>query len=258
LPIEPQSGESVLILGWHEALRVFAAFDPIRHQHPSASSPSLQIPLSVLAAAATGRVRRHVRGNEEIALAFPPSKLGEYIEYQLYLHDSLEDHDALIDEIVRKSASPEVENAESAIDLAAGRRLRSGQRFRQSVEARQAIERQAMTVARDFLERRGWKVDDVSRSNPYDFRCMRESTTLHVEVKGTTSAGATVLLTPNEVVHARNTTAQVALIVVCGITLSGTSSRPQAKGGSPEVFFPWDIQDDALTPTGYEYRTPRE
>ena len=49
----------------------------------------------------------------------------------------------------------------------------------------------------------GWSVGDVSLSESYDLRCTRQGEELHVEVKGTTSQGERVLLTRNEVAHAR-------------------------------------------------------
>ena len=42
---------------------------------------------------------------------------------------------------------------------------------------------------------------------------------LHVEVKGTTSRGDKVLLTRNEVSHARGTDAGLALFVLAGVVL---------------------------------------
>ena len=67
---------------------------------------------------------------------------------------------------------------------------------------------------------------------------------LRVEEKGTTGAGGSVLLTRNEVAHARKHYPDVALFVLSGVTLEGRGTgAPQASGGEPRVFDPWDLND---------------
>jgi hypothetical protein len=53
-----------------------------------------------------------------------------------------------------------------------------------SSEIREAIELHAMAMAEEFLKSQGWeKVENVSQSKPYDFKCGRGRETLFVEVK---------------------------------------------------------------------------
>jgi hypothetical protein len=77
-----------------------------------------------------------------------------------------------------------------------------------------------MEVARECLAANGCiHIDDVSLHESYDLRCELGGDDLHVEVKGTTSDGDRVLLTRNEVSHARDWYPRVALIVVSCIEL---------------------------------------
>lgn len=64
-----------------------------------------------------------------------------------------------------------------------------------------------------------------------DLWCVRKGEPeLHVEVKGTTADGAEVLLTPNEVQHARSDYPNVALFVMARIEVG------EAEGGTIEAF----------------------
>lgn len=134
--------------------------------------------------------------------------------------------------------------------------IKSGQRFCESAEARQAIEKHAMNRATEHLEENGWKVRDVSRENRgYDLHCKRRGEALMVEVKGTTGDGTKVLLTPNEVLHARTRRPKVGLIVVFRILLS-----PQlgTRDGEIRELKAWDVDRGILTPVGYEYTLPQK
>jgi hypothetical protein len=149
----------------------------------------------------------------------------------------------------------EVVEALELTRVAAGKRPR-GQGFRVNAEARRAVELRAVAVARALLEADEWFVDDVSATQPYDLDCVRGAERLHVEVKGTVSDGASVLLTPGEVRHAREPH-DLALVVVSRVELERDpeSGEWSATGGTPEVVLPWDIDADGeLIATGYEYR----
>jgi hypothetical protein len=121
---------------------------------------------------------------------------------------------------------------------------------------RQAVERRAMTVARKRLERDGWGVEDVSADQSYDLHCANGRRELHVEVKGTTGAGASILLTRNEVRLAYEHAAEVALYVVSEIQLNRERPSPLATGGTLRRFDPWRIDAGILEPVGYEWLLP--
>lgn len=154
--------------------------------------------------------------------------------------------------------TPEIVDAEFAIAEVAGKK-RSGQGFRIGVAERQAIEQYAMQVAIAHYEEQGWSVEDVSATCSYDLMCKRNGgEELHVEVKGTTSDGKQILLTANEVEHARYRYPHVALFVLTNIKIERTSTgeiRPS--GGEKLPIDQWNVDEGVLTPLAYAYIVPK-
>jgi Domain of unknown function (DUF3883) len=112
-----------------------------------------------------------------------------------------------------------------------------------------------MDVAMAHYEGQGWHVTDGAAIQSYDLYCRRgEDEALRVEVKGTTTAGAQVLLTRGEVEHARAQYPQVALFIVAHITVSGTDETEYAaSGGESIIYAPWRIEDGELAPLAFAY-----
>jgi hypothetical protein len=135
-----------------------------------------------------------------------------------------------------------------------------GQGYSVDQVAKLAVEAQAMLAAKDYYLSQGWEVDDsVHKNSPFDLECMRNGEVKHVEVKGTTTEGNDVFLTPNEVKHARQCHADkqcqsVALFVVSQVKVQpGAAGELQASGGLPRRLDPWILIDDQLEPTGYRH-----
>lgn len=128
---------------------------------------------------------------------------------------------------------------------------KSGQGFMMSPRVRRAVEEYAVSRARAHYEGRGYSVEIVGK--PYDLLCTRgDGDTLYVEVKGTQGTGLEVLLTPNEVGHARQQRDRMALFVVSGIVVSGQETdSPVAAGGDAAIYEPWDVDAGDLRPIGY-------
>lgn len=118
-------------------------------------------------------------------------------------------------------------------------------------ERRRAVERHAVDIATRDLEARGYEVVDVGDEASFDLLCHRDGEWLDAEVKGTTTAGEAVILTRNEVEHAR--TATTSLFVVDSIVLheDGTTSD-----GTLRRIDEWVPDDDDLTATVYRYSVP--
>lgn len=146
--------------------------------------------------------------------------------------------------------SDEVEAAREALAELAGAAA-EGQGYQSFTPRRKAIEERAMAAAMAYFGERGWAVDDVSSSRSYDLECTRQADVLHVEVKGTTSRGASILLTANEVEHARDFP-HTALFVLHGIRVRG-NDPPVASGGRARIIDPWRISDERLEPLAYSY-----
>jgi hypothetical protein len=146
----------------------------------------------------------------------------------------------------------------AAVIDAAGKLARrgGGQGFQLDVAVKVAVEAHAMNAATDFY-REDWHVEDVHGAESYDLICRRHGEEKHVEVKGTTTDGTEVILTPNEVRHAREHP-YTALFILSNITIERTvHGTVTAVGGDQQLFDPWPIDDGTLTPLGFRYQVPR-
>jgi uncharacterized protein DUF3883 len=153
-----------------------------------------------------------------------------------------------------RGASDDVKAVSEVVDAAAGRRI-SGQGFVISTVVKVAVEMHAMRRARELLEEAGWEVEDVSRREPCDLECRRgEAAVLHVEVKGTTTAGGVVLVTPNEIAHALAHHPHTLLFIVHDIDVDGEETEaPVASNGEVRRVDGWAQHTDRLRAVGYEY-----
>jgi hypothetical protein len=154
------------------------------------------------------------------------------------------------------SGSPS-EEARNVLEELAGKR-QGGQGRRMDVGLRLAIEAHAMGLAISYFAGLGCECADITGDRlPYDLRCFRDGSEFRVEVKGTTSDGQSVLLTPREVKHAKAGATPTVLCVVFGINTSQKADGTWiATGGSIRELNPWVIQQSALEPVGYLYHLP--
>lgn len=130
-----------------------------------------------------------------------------------------------------------------------------GQGFQLDQEAKAAVEALAMNVATEFYSK-AWDVEDVHGTKSYDLICRRGGQVTHVEVKGTTTDGVEVILTPNEVKHARENPG-TALFVLSNITVErAEDGTVTATGGTYRTYDPWRLDDGTLTPLGFRYQVP--
>jgi hypothetical protein len=150
----------------------------------------------------------------------------------------------------------EDDEVEAAAEAAEAGRL-GGQGFSVSPKVRKAVEEHAMQVATDYFEARGYEV--VTKGKPYDLCCTLGGKVIHVEVKGTQTAGASVVLTKNEVRHQREHHPNNALFVLYNVQVSTDPENPVASGGDARVLMPWNIAEDGkLTPMTYDYELPEQ
>ncbi|MFC0038047.1 MrcB family domain-containing protein [Actinomadura rayongensis] len=152
---------------------------------------------------------------------------------------------------------PEVIEAEEASAKAARRRkVRSkGQGIRLNAEERRILEQHSVNMATKYFRDQGWSVKDVGAKESYDLFLKRDGQRLHVEVKGTTSTGAQVVLTRPEVETQRKLGPANALVVVHSIHLDRASTPPVASGGILCCTSPWYIEEEDLTVVSYVYKT---
>ncbi|MBB5908134.1 MrcB family domain-containing protein [Actinoalloteichus hymeniacidonis] len=148
--------------------------------------------------------------------------------------------------------APEVSDATIASRNIARARV-DGPRFRLSAAERIAIERRAVQLASAHLISQGFAVRDVGATHSYDLDVTRSDSRLFVEVKGTTTDGAEIVLTAAEVELHKKEYPHNALIVVTNIALDSTSVPPVAIGGTLYMIRPWEVSEAALRPISYRY-----
>ncbi|MGW5053735.1 protein NO VEIN domain-containing protein [Actinokineospora sp. NPDC004072] len=153
------------------------------------------------------------------------------------------------------SPDPDVMDAVLDAERAAGRTRRQGRGL--TAAEKTAVERRAMEVAGEHLVGQGWDVEDVGATRSYDIDATRGEEHLFVEVKGTTSAGEEVVLTRREVELMTDEYPHTMLIVVHGIELDRSGETPVARGGVLDVYHPWRVEPERLTPISYQYRTEK-
>jgi hypothetical protein len=150
--------------------------------------------------------------------------------------------------------SPEVQDALTAIDeISRPRAIRPPRRL--TAAENKAIEQHAVNLVRRYLEDRHYVTTDVGATESYDVRAVRADQVVKIEVKGTTSDGAEIVLTYNEVELHNTEHPNNALAVVKHIILDHTG--PTARGGELELLMPWSVERERLRPMAYRYRLGR-
>jgi len=134
-----------------------------------------------------------------------------------------------------------------------------GQGIGLSPAERRAVEAHAMSLAFAHYKAMGWEVVDKSAFGPYDLMAVKADQKRFIEVKGTTGAGLSVLLTHGEVKHAMEHITDSVLVVVANIKLARENDRWVTSGGEIVCHqSPWVITKESLLPTQFRYAIPRE
>lgn len=130
----------------------------------------------------------------------------------------------------------------------------NGQGFGLTAAERKAVEMHAMLIAKETYEAAGWQVINTSSSKPYDLVARKSGSIRYIEVKGTTGAGKSIILTSGEVEHAQSNPHEHCLIVISGIFLTKIDGQWTASGGAVSTHLdPWTVLPQNLQPTQYRY-----
>ena len=130
-----------------------------------------------------------------------------------------------------------------------------GPRYLTDTELRIGVERYAVRVVRSWYSERGAS-GVVELGKPYDLELTWNRTVRHIEVKGSTMVGVdTVLLTRNEVTHARRYQA-TDLVVVDSIEFSRPANEYTFSGGRLRRWEDWAPNDSDLSGLQYQYSLP--
>jgi hypothetical protein len=111
-----------------------------------------------------------------------------------------------------------------------------------------------MAECRHYYEGRGFRMQDTSKTNPFDFIATRNVETRRIEAKGCTGGLGEVIVTAGEVLAAREVGVFTDLFVMSKIKLSETEpGKFRGYGGKVTVVRNWVPLDEDLTPTQFRY-----
>jgi hypothetical protein len=135
------------------------------------------------------------------------------------------------------------------------KRTLSGQGYMTDQENKKAIELKAMESAKIHYEQLGYEVVDISlvKKESIDLKCIKGAEVRYVEVKGTTTDGAEVFLTANEVIRAQSGSFITDLFILHSIKLVKKPDAVEAVGGVSEIYKDWFPNEDMLIPLQYKY-----
>lgn len=157
-------------------------------------------------------------------------------------------------EYVENYDGPKISSREDEIqeDLRTADHSSGGQGFQSNVEVRLKIESHAMDICKKHYSDEGYEVEDVSAKCSYDFIIRKNGQQRLIEVKGTQTAGDTIVLTKNEVDLSRAKGDSMVLFIVHSIVMN---KRTVKKGsGVVSIIDPWQVSDDRLIPISFTYR----
>lgn len=130
-----------------------------------------------------------------------------------------------------------------------------GQGLQMDAEARRAIENAAQDRLMRHYRDLGWTVTDTRQNRPYDAVAVRGTERIYLEAKGTQSRGDSVIVTRNEVDHAR---------LYPGLCMMGVWSRIRITDGvvDPDTgtfrILPFNPDDRQLSPRDFDWKLPSD
>jgi len=128
-----------------------------------------------------------------------------------------------------------------------------GQGLQMDAEVRRAIENAAQDRLMRYYRGLGWTVTDTRHNRPYDAEAVRGADRVYLEAKGTTSRGDSVIVTRNEVDHARQYPGLCMMGVWSGMQLVDGEVDPEA--GEFKIL-PFNPDDGQLRPRDFDWTIP--
>lgn len=133
-------------------------------------------------------------------------------------------------------------------------RARAG-RGREPAPARhRAVEEAAWERLAQHFRADGWQVEDTRTTQPYDAVATRGPQTRYLTATGTQTAADHVLVTEEEIEHARAHPDACVLGVLAGVVLDEAGDAVPGTGHLRVL--PWDPDAGTLTPATYRYAPP--
>jgi hypothetical protein len=159
---------------------------------------------------------------------------------------------------IRYETSPDVDGLVEAGSPAAMFETRDrpgavGQGLQMDPEVRKAIEDAAQDRLMNHYRDLGWTVTDTRQNRPYDAVADNGTERIYLEAKGTQSQGDSVIVTPNEVQHARRHPGACVMGVWSGMSVvDGVVDR---KAGDFRIL-PFRPEDQDLRPRDFDWMLP--
>jgi len=128
------------------------------------------------------------------------------------------------------------------------------QGFGLTAAEKKAIELHAVKLAIEHLTMLGYtEIEDVGDRESFDLRALSSEKQINVEVKGSTGAANSVILTKNEVSFQKDAYPLNGLFVVSNIELT-RGEKISAQGGDIQFISPWLIDESSLKAISYQYQ----
>lgn len=93
-----------------------------------------------------------------------------------------------------------------------------------------------------------------SAGRPYNLACRCGRRRVRAGVKGLSRSRGPVILTRREVDH--GSTADCRMMIVSDVEVVDTETGPRAKGGTVEVWDPWEVVEGRMTPSPFDDEPP--
>jgi hypothetical protein len=130
----------------------------------------------------------------------------------------------------------------------------SGQGFGLTAAEKKVVELHAVKLAIEHLTMLGYtEIEDVGDKESFDLRALSSEKQINVEVKGSTGAASSVILTKNEVSFQKDAYPLNGLFVVSNIELT-RGEKISAQGGDIQFISPWLIDESSLNAISYQYQ----
>lgn len=130
----------------------------------------------------------------------------------------------------------------------------SGQGFGLTAAEKKVVELHAVKLAIEHLTMLGYtEIEDVGDKESFDLRALSSEKQINVEVKGSTGAASSVILTKNEVSFQKDAYPLNGLFVVSNIELT-RGEKISAQGGDIQFISPWLIDESSLKAISYQYQ----
>ncbi|WP_028280803.1 DUF3883 domain-containing protein [Arthrobacter sp. H5] len=129
----------------------------------------------------------------------------------------------------------------------------SGQGLQMDPDVRRAIENAAQDRLMRYYRDRGWTVTDTRQNHPYDAVAVRDTERIYLEAKGTQSRGYSVIVTRNEVDHARQHPGLCVMGVWSGMRFLDGEVDPET--GDFRIF-DFNPADRQLSPRDFDWTLP--